>query len=1074
MRRYYARYDSPSSSVTSNPSTTTKTILDDDNQFLIEPSEATPVERVKRSLEPIDMSDQIRKLDKEYEEGTRQWFVNDILKWIECNKSRTLWITGGAGTGKTIVSHLISLTIPTASFGTVFYCSRSDPARSDVSKILKTIAYDLSTKFPMYFKYLLDLVNKDERFVLKGNPSVINSPPLKLAKFLLTGGFKFMEGSTERLVIIIDGIDEIDNTSQRNDLLAIIKNAAFNLPSFVRLIVAGRLMNELWDQLSQVDIRVLEPTSDRNMADLRTFIRPRLDDMGIYIPDDLDKATDELARKVNGVFGYAKNALESMQLENLHDIEDLLMSINSLTPDLCQTCDFSELQRVISTVTAIRIPLSLSGVLQLLDLPKPHAARIVSVLMKLFRTENSAIIERYFSIISGLDASFEVNLEDVEARLADFCFRVLLAELRFNMANIHESYQYNFHNYIPNFNMKVSSIPEHIRYAATYTTVHIESAMKRTIPDHYATQLNSTISSILSTKLTYWIELHSLTGSGSSAVEVMFRQILSFIETYTGTISVDAKSKSLVENALLIVERFYTPISSCAFQVYWTVLPFSATDSVFREMYWESRPIGKYPKLLKDVEYSKLENFSAAQTLTGHTDWVWPVGIIDLNQRRRILTGSGDKTVKIWEASTGKLVQTLTGHNNMVYSIAVSVDGQRIISGSSAGHIKMWRSSDGNLLQDLNGHTNAVYSLVFSKDGSCFVSGSSDKSIIVWDSNRGTTMKVLLGHTNCVASVAISNDGRRIASGSWDKTIKIWDMKSGAELRTLSGHTNMVWSVQFLNDGVRLVSASEDTTIKIWNLDSGVELRTLTGHTGCVRSVALSSGGHRIVSGSYDQTVRIWDLEAGKLIRTLTGHSKFVLGVVISDDGLQIVSGSQDNTAKIWNLELTQSMLMEEMDDVGDYSKLWANNGLNSKKGKAVTANLQNSNKYLLNAEGWICSDDIKLFWLPFKATGEIMWVSKGRLAIRFESKALIIDISDFDSPPVNSDATLRNDSTLNHFRTSSYNSYVEIPYPKVSSPTSVSNEPSTPIVSSSATSSDERARQMDKNSDKKKIFKFF
>ncbi|MBD2603463.1 serine/threonine protein kinase [Scytonema hofmannii FACHB-248] len=303
-----------------------------------------------------------------------------------------------------------------------------------------------------------------------------------------------------------------------------------------------------------------------------------------------------------------------------------------------------------------------------------------------------------------------------------------------------------------------------------------------------------------------------------------------------------------------------------------------------------------------------LTNLSLAQTLpsepytnTGHTDKICIGDCIAISRDNSILvSGSYDKTIKIWNLPDGTLIRTLTDHSGGVSSVAISPDGQTLVSGSRDKTIKIWQIADGTLIRTLTGHSSSVFSVAMSKDGQTLVSSSADKTIKIWQIADGTLIRTLTGDSDYVNSVAISPDGQTLVSGSGDKTIKIWQIADGILIRTLTGHSRSVSSVAISPDGRTLVSGSNDKTIKIWNLPDGTLIRTLTDHSGGVSSVAISPDGQTLVSGSGDKTIKIWNLADGTLIRTLTGHSSSVYSVAISPDGRTLVSGSADKTIKIW------------------------------------------------------------------------------------------------------------------------------------------------------------------------------
>ncbi|MCA2914749.1 hypothetical protein, partial [Microcystis sp. M022S1] len=211
----------------------------------------------------------------------------------------------------------------------------------------------------------------------------------------------------------------------------------------------------------------------------------------------------------------------------------------------------------------------------------------------------------------------------------------------------------------------------------------------------------------------------------------------------------------------------------------------------------------------------------------------------------------------------------LEGHDNSVLSVNFSPDGKTLVSGSDDKTIKLWNVETGKEIRTLYGHDNSVTSVNFSPDGKTLVSGSDDNTIKLWNVETGQEIRTLYGHDSYVSSVNFSPDGKTLVSGSYDKTIKLWDVETGQEIRTLYGHDNFVYSVNFSPDGKTLVSGSNDKTIKLWNVETGQEIRTFKGHDSYVYSVNLSPDGKTLVSGSNDKTIKLWNVETGQEIRTL-------------------------------------------------------------------------------------------------------------------------------------------------------------------------------------------------------------
>ena len=125
----------------------------------------------------------------------------------------------------------------------------------------------------------------------------------------------------------------------------------------------------------------------------------------------------------------------------------------------------------------------------------------------------------------------------------------------------------------------------------------------------------------------------------------------------------------------------------------------------------------------------------------------------------------------------------LTGHTGGVNSAIFSPDGKYIVSSSWDDTIRIWDARTGKELQTLTEHTDWVYSATFSPNGKYIVSSSSDNTIRIWDARTGMELRILKGHTDRVTSATFSPDGKYIVSSSLDKTIRIWD----AQITNING-----------------------------------------------------------------------------------------------------------------------------------------------------------------------------------------------------------------------------------------------------------------------------------------------
>ena len=293
------------------------------------------------------------------------------------------------------------------------------------------------------------------------------------------------------------------------------------------------------------------------------------------------------------------------------------------------------------------------------------------------------------------------------------------------------------------------------------------------------------------------------------------------------------------------------------------------------------------------------ESPALVRTLIGHARSV--NACVVSPDGRRVVSASTDETLKVWDLDTGGVLATLQGHASAVTACAVTSDGHRVVSASEDETLKLWDLDTGRVLATFQGHASAVTACAVTPDGRRVVSGSSDQTLKLWDLDTGRALATLQGHASAVTACAVTPDGRRVVSGSSDQTLKVWDLDTGRVLATLHGHTDRVTACAVTPDGRRVVSGSLDRTLKVWDLDTGGVLATLQGHNDQVTACAVMPDGRRAVSASEDRTLKVWELGTGRVLATLRGHSYWVTAGAVTPDGRRVVSASRDRTLKVWN-----------------------------------------------------------------------------------------------------------------------------------------------------------------------------
>jgi WD40 repeat protein len=268
---------------------------------------------------------------------------------------------------------------------------------------------------------------------------------------------------------------------------------------------------------------------------------------------------------------------------------------------------------------------------------------------------------------------------------------------------------------------------------------------------------------------------------------------------------------------------------------------------------------------------------------------------------------SGDLSGDLWLKPTWNLQQTISAHSDWVRCLSFTPEGSKLVSGSFDKTIKVWQLKDGTAIHTLTDHLKGVFALAVSPDGKLLASGSWDELIKLWNLETGTLLQNLSQHQASVRSLAISADSRTLISGSFDQTIKLWSLPDGAVAKTIADSESIA-AIALSPNGKFVASTGDDGSVKIWSLTSGVMLMASRANKHCIGSLAIGPDSQTIAAGTVNGYVVLWQLknindgqpQQIELTQTIKAHAGQINACVFSPDGQYLITGSVDGKAKVW------------------------------------------------------------------------------------------------------------------------------------------------------------------------------
>lgn len=247
------------------------------------------------------------------------------------------------------------------------------------------------------------------------------------------------------------------------------------------------------------------------------------------------------------------------------------------------------------------------------------------------------------------------------------------------------------------------------------------------------------------------------------------------------------------------------------------------------------------------------------------------------------------------------LVHKLTGHEELVYCVAYSPDGKLLATASFDKTLRLWDTATGKLLKTLGGpagHQNLVLHVAFSPDGTLLASCGSDNTIKLWDVPRGTPLRVFNIEADRLLALAVSPDGNKVATAAANKQVRVWNLGDGKPLANCTGQAAEVTALAFSADGQNLMGVEASGLLRAWNAADGQTIVATPAHQGKGLGAELLPNNQLATAGAEGQ-IKVWQLPFSSSRILNPPHGGAVTRLALTGDGARLVSASADQTVRV-------------------------------------------------------------------------------------------------------------------------------------------------------------------------------
>jgi tetratricopeptide (TPR) repeat protein len=268
-----------------------------------------------------------------------------------------------------------------------------------------------------------------------------------------------------------------------------------------------------------------------------------------------------------------------------------------------------------------------------------------------------------------------------------------------------------------------------------------------------------------------------------------------------------------------------------------------------------------------------------------------------------MVSGSYDKTIKVWNFKNFSFINNLKGHSGKINSIDISKNGKILISGSNDKTIKIWDIYNRQLLMTLgglfSGHSDEVLAVKFTFNDKYILSSGKDKTIKLWDIVTRKEVYTIKDLLEPISSLTLSPDCQKFASVGGQKYVIIRNIYNGKINKSIKLDSKILALAYHPHESIIAVGC-ENGLIHLFNTENKSQILKVNGHFKGLSSLIFINEGKYLISAGLDNLVIRWDLNTGKQVDYFQPKVKGILSLASSLDHKTLILGTREGIIYLW------------------------------------------------------------------------------------------------------------------------------------------------------------------------------